>query len=90
LVSTRLVRLRRTAQRVQRVDVEFLPQGADELVAPAELLHRLGHQRRCDVMPGGEPQALAGVTEQPGQRGQRVVRHRGRLEQARDEGAGQP
>src|SRR5215472_12781514 len=60
--------LRHAAQRVQREHVEFLAEGADELVAPAELLDRLGHQRGRDVVPGGEAQALIGPAEQPAQR----------------------
>ena len=82
--------LRHAAQRVQREDVEFLAEGADELIPPAELLDRLAHQGGRDVVPGGEAQAFVGAAEQPAQRGQRVVRDRGRLEQARDEAAGQP
>jgi hypothetical protein len=54
---------------VQREYVEFLPERADELVSPAELLDRLGDQGGSDVVPGGEAQALPGAAEQPAQRG---------------------
>ena len=78
------------AQGVQREHVQFLAQRADQLITPAELLDRLGDQGGRDVVPGGEPQPLVRVAEQPAQRGQRVVGQRGRLEQPRDEAAGQP
>ena len=82
--------LRHPAQGMQREHVQFLAQGADELVAPAERVDRLGDQRGRDVVPGGEPQSLVRVTEQPAQGGQRVVGERRRLEQAGDERPGQP
>jgi len=82
--------LRHTAQRVQREHVEFLAERADELIAPAERVDRFVDQGGRDVVPGGKPQALIGVIEQPAQRGQRVVGDRGRLEQPRDQAAGQP
>ncbi|MBV9093229.1 MAG: 4-hydroxybenzoate 3-monooxygenase [Streptosporangiaceae bacterium] len=78
------------AQGVQREHVQFLAQGPDKLVAPPERVHRLGDQWRRDVVPGGEPQPLGGVTEQPAQRGQRVIGECRRREQARDQRAGQP
>ena len=48
---------------------------------PAEQLGGLPDQRGRDVVPGGQPQPLGRVAEQPGQRGQRLVRQVRRLEQ---------
>jgi hypothetical protein len=82
--------LRHAPQGMQRKHVEFLAQRPDQLVPPAERVHRLGDQGGRDVVPGGQPQALVGVAEQPAQRRQRVIGQRGRFEQARDEPAGKP
>ncbi|MGH3286917.1 MAG: MFS transporter, partial [Streptosporangiaceae bacterium] len=57
--------LRHPAQGVQREHVELLAQRADQLVAPAESVDRLGDQRGRDVVPGGEPEPLVRVTQQP-------------------------
>jgi hypothetical protein len=82
--------LRHAAQGVQREHVHFLAQRADQLLPPAERVHRLGDQGRRDVVAGGQAQPLVRVAEQPAQRGQRVVGQRGRVQQPRDEAAGQP
>ncbi len=78
------------AQRVQREHVEFLPQRAGQLLAPAEHVHRLGDQGGRDVVPGGEPQAHVRVPEQPAHRGQRVVRRPVLVQQPGQHGGREP
>ncbi len=82
--------LRHAAQGMQREHIHFLAQRADQLLPPAERVHRLGDQGGRDVVAGGQAQPLVRVAEQPAQRGQRIVGQRGRLQQPRDEAAGQP
>ena len=69
------------AERVQREQVEFLVPFRRHLAAPAEQARRLPHQRRRDVVPGGQPQPGVGVPQHPAQRRQRLAGQHRRLQQ---------